>query len=223
MTLGASGKPSGRLSGAPFNGPTHVAVDWRNGTSTSQTATATPASTSTTPMEGTCCRGGSPAPTRENSTPSTMSPQTRMVGSMWRTVRTIASRCSVPTASSRLNGATSRQPRACTSSAQETSWYTSASSMPASRRIPAAWGTGPDSASDRESASSTRAETWSPGSATSLSAKSQASSSRLTVSPWTPAETSTWRRCPSAHTAHDKTRHERLALSKSWSAGVSSR
>jgi DNA-binding beta-propeller fold protein YncE len=31
MTLGASGKPSGRLSGDPFNGPTHVAVDWRNG------------------------------------------------------------------------------------------------------------------------------------------------------------------------------------------------
>jgi len=31
MTLGSAGKPSMRLSGDPFNAPTHVAVDWRNG------------------------------------------------------------------------------------------------------------------------------------------------------------------------------------------------
>ena len=76
----------------------------RRATSTSRTATATPASTNTRRTANCCSRGASPAPIRASSTSSTTSAPTPTAGSMSPTAKTTASRCSTATASTRRSG-----------------------------------------------------------------------------------------------------------------------
>ena len=103
LTIGTPGKPAPRFSGDPFNRCTHTALS-PQGDITSPTATRTPASTNTRPMENCCSRGASRAPARASSTSCTTSPATTTAWSMSPTARTIACRCSTATANTRPSG-----------------------------------------------------------------------------------------------------------------------
>ena len=72
MSLG--GTPAPAQSGDPFNKPTDLAINPSTGTSSSATATATPACIATRRRASTCCRGGSRAPTTASSACPTTSP-----------------------------------------------------------------------------------------------------------------------------------------------------
>ena len=120
LTIGIPGAPTPYMSGEPFHRCTHTALSPAGRSLRLRRLRQRARAQVRARRHGCCSRGASPAPTPASSTSRTTSAATPTAGSTSPTARTIASRCSTATASTRRSGTTCTAPRACTWSAART-------------------------------------------------------------------------------------------------------